>query len=112
MAYNPMEIMKKTNEYSSMLSSGIDPIDELRNIKDELARTKEELTRLKTSEAIDLEKKLFDIEEGKILISAKDKKIKEIMIEFLSKEPSTSFRVNTIINNFKEEAQRILNDKG
>lgn len=107
-----MEIVKKTNEYSSMLNSGIDPMAELKSIKDELARTKEELSRLKTNESIDLEKKLSELENGKVLISARDKKLKEIMIEFLSKEPSTSFRVNTIMNNFKEEAQRILNDKG
>lgn len=112
MAYNPIEIVKKTNEYSAMLNNGIDPVEDIKSLKEELARTKEELSKLKANESIDLEKKISELEDGKVLISARDKKLKELMIEFLSKEPSTSFRINTIMSNFKEEAQRILNDKG
>lgn len=102
MAYTPAEIVNKSAKYSEMLNKGIDPMEELDRVKKELAQ-------IKAIEATNIEKKLSETEDGKALIAARDAKMKELMIEFLAREPSTSYRANNIISNFNEEAKRILN---
>ena len=111
MALTQSEIFSKSAEITSMLQKGIDPLKENELLKQENIRMREELSKLKNSETFDLENKLLKCEEGKALVSARDKKIKELVIELLSNNPLTSHRTETIISNFKEEAQRILDDK-
>lgn len=111
MALTQSEIFSKSAEITSMLQKGIDPLKENELLKQENIRMREELSKLKSSETFDLENKLLKCEEGKALVSARDKKIKELVIELLSNNPLTSHRTEIIISNFKEEAQRILDDK-
>lgn len=111
MATNISEIYQKSTNYTNQLQAGFDPIAEYEKMKVEFDRIKNELSKFKSSETVDIEKKISTTEDGKALIAARDKSIKELTIELLTNTPLTAHRAETIISKFKEEAQRILDGK-
>lgn len=96
------------SQVANMIQNGIDPIEEIKKLRDTVADLKSQLVKKQSDSMTDIDEKLLLTEEGKSLYQEKQKKLLDLFVEFALSNPVIGTKVKCMMDDYENKAKKLI----